>query len=111
MPDLVYIQHGLTEARCWEERRPDPGGGKPAKGKRGGGRTSRRNGMRHSMVESGWRGQKASRRRKRRKEDTTQSRVRSSRGGREAELRKRKPAIFLEERGLTRYEDGQGKEI
>ncbi|KAJ1117196.1 hypothetical protein NDU88_005396 [Pleurodeles waltl] len=44
-------------------------------------------------------------------EDATQSRGHSSRGGREGELRTRKPATFLEECGLSRYEDGQGREL
>ncbi|KAJ1177612.1 hypothetical protein NDU88_002865 [Pleurodeles waltl] len=106
-----YIQHGLTGVRCWEETRPDLGGAKPVKGERGGGRASWRNRTRHSVVQSGRRGRKTARRRKRRKEDATQSRVRSLRGGREGELCMRKPAMFLEERGLFRYEDGQGKEV
>ncbi|KAJ1121943.1 hypothetical protein NDU88_000451 [Pleurodeles waltl] len=67
--------------------------------------------MRHRVVQSGRRGWKASRRRKRQKEDATQRRVRSSRGGREGELRTRKPSTFMEERGLSRYEDGQGNEV
>ncbi|KAJ1092293.1 hypothetical protein NDU88_005404 [Pleurodeles waltl] len=107
MLDLVYIQHGLTDAKCWEETRPDPEGAKLAKGEQGGERTSWGNGMRHNIVQWGRRGQKASRRRKRQKEDTTQSRVRSPRGGREGELRTRKPATFLEEHGLSRYEEGK----
>ncbi|KAJ1157427.1 hypothetical protein NDU88_010140 [Pleurodeles waltl] len=64
-----------------------------------------------SVVQSGWRGRKVSRKRKRQKEDATQSRVYSSRGGREGKLRMRKRATLLEERGLSRYEDGQGKEV
>ncbi|KAJ1081944.1 hypothetical protein NDU88_002116 [Pleurodeles waltl] len=48
---------------------------------------------------------------KRRKEDATQSRVRSLRGGREEKLQTRKPATFLEECGLSRYEDWQRKEV
>ncbi|KAJ1161975.1 hypothetical protein NDU88_002455 [Pleurodeles waltl] len=113
MVDLVYIQHGPTGARStdWEMTHPDPEGAKPVKGERGGGRTSWRNGTRHSVVQSGRRGRKVSRTRKQRKEDATQSRVRLSRGGRERELRMRKPATFLEERGLSRYKDRQGKEV
>ncbi|KAJ1118857.1 hypothetical protein NDU88_007044 [Pleurodeles waltl] len=90
---------------------PDPEGVKPAKGERGGRRAYWRNGTRHSMVQPGQRGWKVSRRRKRRKEDAAQSRECSLRGGQEGQLRMRKPATFLEELGLSRYKNGQGKEV
>ncbi|KAJ1090955.1 hypothetical protein NDU88_004083 [Pleurodeles waltl] len=71
-------------ARCWEETRPDPEGVKPAKGERGKGRVSRRNGTRHSMVQLGRRGRKVSRRRKRPKEDARAECVRREEADRES---------------------------
>ncbi|KAJ1192002.1 hypothetical protein NDU88_001314 [Pleurodeles waltl] len=71
-------------------------------------RRSRESLLRGKLCRRRW---KVRKRRRKREEDTLRSRERPPTRRRGRERQAKKPAMFLEERGLYRYESGQGKEF
>ncbi|KAJ1097963.1 hypothetical protein NDU88_003079 [Pleurodeles waltl] len=107
-----YVRPAQPDAeRSWEKPRGTPEREKPARGKRGERRASWRSWASRIRVKPCQRRRKMKRRRRRWKEGTAQSRECPSKGSRKGECQTRKPATFLEECGLSRYVDGQEKEV